>query len=499
MNPLKKLAGETVLYGVSTILGRLLNYALVPLHTFVFEDSAQYGAITKLYAYVAIINIVYTYGLETAYFRFVSRRKGDEEGIRQVYDSAVTSVLLSSLLFSSVIILFSDTIAVGIGYPDAGQVVVWLALIMFTDAVMAIPYARLRHENRPLKFAITKVSSIVITVLLNIFFLLGLPELQDVSPIFAAMYSPDLGAGYVFLANLIGNATIPLFLWRSLADLKPRIHWSTLRPMLGYAYPILIMGLAGMLNEQFDKIVLEELLPTDFYPDKTPAEALGTYGASFKISVLMLLAIQAFRYAGEPFFFSRAEDKEAPALFAKVMHYFTILSVLILLAVSLNVDLIGDIFLQNPVYKDALHIVPFLLLAKMLLGIYINLTIWFKLTDKTQFGTYFSILGAIITVCGNLWLIPILGYLGCALASIACYLLMCIACYSFGQRYFPIPYNFKPLLAYTLVALVLTYLSFQVRLSNLLLDHVLNISIVVLFTAVVFLIEWKKFSKQDIS
>lgn len=494
MNPIKRLAGQTVLYGVSTILGRLLNYALVPLHTYVFEDTAQFGAITKLYAYVAILNVIYTYGLETAYFRFVSRRKGDESGMKQVYDSAVSSVLLSSFFFSTVIILFSDSIASVIGYPEAGQIVVWLGLIMFTDAVVAIPFAKLRQENRPLKFAITKISSIVITVLLNLFFLLGLPALKDNSPFFAAMYSPDLGIGYVYLANLIGNATIPLFLWRSLAQLKLRIHWPTLSAMLVYSYPILIMGLAGMLNDQFDKLVLEELLPFNFYPDKTPAEALGTYGACFKISVLMLLAIQAFRYAGEPFFFSKADDKEAPELFAKVLHYFTILSVLILLGVSLNVELIGNIFLQNPGYKDALFVVPFLLVAKMLMGIYTNLTVWFKLTDRTKFGTYFSLLGAGITIFGNILLIPVLGYLGCAIASIVCFLAMCIACYIYGQKYYPIPYNFRPLLLYTLAALLLIYLSFQFEMKNILVDNIINISVVLGFAAVVYFIERKKLS-----
>ncbi len=499
MNPLRKLAGQTVLYGVSTILGRLLNYALVPLHTYVFEDPAQYGAVTKLYAGVAILNVIYTYGLETAYFRFVSRRKGDEAGMKQVYDSAVTSVLLSSFILSSVIIIGSNGIAGLIGYPDAGQIVVWLGLIMFTDAVMAIPYAKLRHENRPLKFAITKISSIVITVLLNIFFLIGLPVLKDYNPVFAAIYSPDLSIGYVFLSNLIGNATIPLFLWKSLAQLKLQIHWPTLRQMLLYAYPILLMGLAGMLNDQFDKLVLEDLLPVDFYPDTTPAEALGSYGACFKISVLMLLAIQAFRYAGEPFFFSKAEDKEAPALFAKVMHYFTILSIFILLGVSLNVELIADIFLQNPGYKDALSVVPFLLVAKLLFGIYTNLTVWFKLTDKTRFGTYFSLLGAGITIAGNIMLIPVLGYLGCAIASIACFLVMCVTCYIYGQRYYPIPYDFKPSLAYTLVALVLIYLSYQIEITNLILENTINIVVVLLFAAVVFLIERKKWSYQSIS
>jgi len=499
MNPLKKLAGQTALYGLSTILGRVLNYVLVPLHTFVFVDTAQYGAVTELYAFVAILNVIYTYGMETAFFRFISRRQGDEAGMMQVYDSAVTSVLLSSFVLSGIIILLSGNIADLIGYPESGHIVVWLGLIMFTDAVMAIPFARLRQENRPLKFAITKISSIVLTVGLNFFFLLGLPAWQDSAPLLNALYVPDMGFGYVFLANLIGNAIIPLMLWRSLAEVKLQIHWPTLQSMLHYAYPILIMGLGGMLNEQFDKLVLGDILPADFYPDKTPQEALGAYGACFKISVLMLLAIQAFRYAGEPFFFSRADDKEAPKLFAKVMHYFTILSVLILLGVSLNVNLIGDLFLQNPGYKDALYVVPFLLVAKLLFGIYTNLTVWFKLTDRTRFGTYFSVLGAVITVAGNLLLIPVLGYLGCAVASIACFLVMCIVCYWYGQKYYPIPYDFKPSLMYTVAALLLIYFSYRIDLTNLMLENTVNITIVLLFAGVVYLIERKRLSYQSIS
>ena len=499
MNPLKKLAGQTALYGVSTILGRVLSYALVPLHTYVFEDTAQYGAVTELYAYVAFLNIVYTYGMETAFFRFVSRRKDDKEGMKQVYDSAVSSILISSTLLSGMIIIFSDGIADLIGYPESDHIVVWLGLIMFTDAIMQVPFARLRHEERPLKFAITKISSIVLTVALNLFFLMALPALHDDVPLLNAIYVPDMGVGYVFLANLIGNAIIPLMLWRSLADLKFRIHGPTLKQMFLYAYPILIMGLGGMVNENIDKLLLNDLLPADFYPDKTPDEALGAYGACFKISVLMTLAIQAFRYAGEPFFFSRADDKEAPELFAKVMHYFTILSVLILLGVSLNVGLIGDIFLQNPGYKDALYVVPFLLVAKLLFGIYTNLTVWFKLTDRTKFGTYFSLLGAGITIAGNVLLIPVLGYLGCAVASIACFTAMCVVCYLYGQKYYPIPYDFRPSLLYTLAALVLIYFSFQVEIDSLFLDNIINISVVLLFAAIVFLIERKKLSYQSIS
>lgn len=489
MNPIKKLAGQTALYGVSTILGRLLTYALVPLHTDVFTDTAQYGAITELYTYVTFLNVIYTFGMETAYFRFVSRHKADGKAIQDVYGSAFTSVFLVSLFLSGFIAFNADGIAGMIGYPGSGNIIVWLAVILFTDAIVAIPYARLRHENKAVKFTVTKLSAIVLTVFLNIFFLLLLPEIYHVSPVLEAMYYPDMGIGYVFLANLIGNAVIPVLLWRYLVDTRFKIEWAAFRPMVVYAFPILIMGLGGMVNENIEKLLLNDLLPVNFYPDKTPQEALGVYGACYKLSIFMMLAIQAFRYAGEPFFFSNAEDKSAPELFARVMHYFIILSILILVGVSVNLELIGTVFLRNQQYHDALYVVPFLLIAKLLYGVYINLSVWFKLTDKTMYGTAFSVVGAVVTIGGNILLIPYLGYLGCAIASIACYLVMVLACYYYGQKYYPIPYNFKPSFLYIIAAIMLIFFAFSLDISSFILRNAVNMGLVILFGVVVFLIE----------
>ncbi len=491
MNPIKKLAGQTALYGVSTILGRILNYALVPLHTDVFTDAAQYGAITELYTYVAFLNIVYSFGMETAYFRYVSLYRNDAQAVKHVYNAAFTSVFLVSLLLSGFIALNADGIAGMLGYPGNGNIVIWLAVILFTDAMVAIPYARLRNENKALKFTITKLSAIVLTVLLNLFFLLLLPEIYHLNAILAWMYRPDMGIGYVFLANLIGNAIIPLMLWRYLLDVKFAIDWKAFKPMFVYAFPILIMGLGGMVNENIEKLLLNDLLPFNFYPDKTPQEALGVYGACYKLSIFMMLAIQAFRYAGEPFFFSNAENKSAPELFAKVMHYFVLLSILILVGVSVNLELLGKLFLRNEQYRDALYVVPFLLVAKLLYGVYINLTVWFKLTDKTQYGTIFSIIGAGVTIGGNIVLIPYLGYFGCAVASIACYLVMSVICYYYGQKYYPIPYNFKPSFLYMAAAIALVFVAFKLDIDPFILRSVTNIALVMGFTLGVFLIEKK--------
>ncbi len=487
-HPLKKLAGQTALYGVSTILGRILTYALVPLYTLVFKEAA-YGAVTELYAYVAFFNILYTFGMETAYFRFTAKTQDDPTREQQVYYAVWTTVFLISTSVSLLLLLNAEAIATWLGYADLGYIVRWLAAILWIDALVAVPFARLRHENKALKFTITKLSAIFLQVGLNLFFLLLLPEVYKMHPTLTDLYELDLGVGYVFLANLIANAFIPLMLWRYLSQVRFRLNTAVLQPMLWYAVPIFLMGIGGMVNENIEKILLNDLLPPNFYPNKTPQEALGVYGACYKLSIFMMLAIQAFRYAGEPFFFSSAEDKTAPKLFAQVMHYFTVFSILILVGVSVNLDLLGQIFLQNPAYWDALYVVPFLLLAKLFYGVYINLSIWFKLTDKTYFGTVFSALGAGVTLLGNFLLIPVLGYLGSAVASIACFFIMCLLCYHYGKKHYPIPYDFMPTIVYLLVALAVIYGTFQIDLDNVLLENVINIAIALAFAGAIFFIE----------
>ena len=494
-HPLKKLAGQTALYGVSTILGRILTYAMVPLYTTVFA-AAEYGVVTELYAYVAFFNILYTFGMETAYFRFIARVRGDEAAERRVYDVVWTTVFVISTLTSVLLLLNADGIATSLGYDTLGYTVRWLAVILWIDAIVAVPYARMRNENKALQFTVTKLSAIIFQVGLNLFFLLLLPKIHTINAGLNALYALDLGVGYVFLANLIGNAIIPLMLWRYLWEVRLRLDPDVLRPMLVYAFPIFLMGIGGMINENIEKILLNDLLPPGFYPDKTSQEALGVYGACYKLSIFMMLAIQAFRYAGEPFFFSSAEDKTAPRLFAQVMHYFTVFSILILVGVSVNVNLLGRVFLRNPAYWDALYVVPFLLLAKLLYGVYINLSIWFKLTDKTYFGTITSVVGASVTLAGNFLLIPIIGYLGSAVASIACFAVMCLICYYYGQKYYPIPYNFTPTFWYLGVALLIVYASFTIELENNLLKDVINISTAVIFAAVVFLLEKSQLQQQ---
>ena len=488
MNPLKKLAGQTALYGTSTILGRILNYALVPIHTRIFLES-QYGKISDLYAYVAFFNILYTFGMETAYFRFSAQKK--YHGNRTlIYQSAMTWVVLISFSVSALLFWQAPTLAHWLGYPEDAHLVRWLAVIMMLDAIIAIPFARLRLENQARWFAIAKLANIGLQVGLQLLFLLVLPQFIDTSAWFASDVG-EISVSFVFLANLIASLITPLFLWRWLIDYRPSLNPQFIKPMLVYATPILLMGVAGMINERIDIILFADLLPEGFYPDKTSQQALGTYSASVKLSIFMLLAIQAFRYAGEPFFFSGAEDKNAPSLFAQVMHYFTIFSILILVAVSLNVELIGKLFLRSAGFRDALYIVPFLLFGKLLYGVYVNLSVWFKLTDQTIFGTIIAGAGAIVTLIVNILLIPVLGYLGCAVASISCYLVMCSICYYYGRKYFPIPFFFGPSLVYLIIGIGLIYLAFAVDLPSDLLENGLNIGLTLLFALVIFLREKK--------
>jgi len=498
MNPLKKLAGETAIYGISSIVGRVLNYLLVPLYTTVFQEG-EYGVITKLYAYVAFLNIIYTYGMETAFFRFAT--KGD---LVQTFRQCSGLILVTSLIFSGAILIGSQQIAVYLEVPQQAHLVRFLVGILFIDAVSAIPFARLRLENKALTFALTKMGAILITILLNLLFL-WLPYLlskqasnESSTGNFMNLLDPEFGVGYVFLANLIGNSVILIALRKYLLEFRLNLSWRQVKPLLVYGLPIFLMGLAGIANEQSDKILIPALLPDDFYPGKSSIAALGIYGASFKLSIFMLLAIQAFRYAGEPFFFSNAENQQAPELFAKVMYYFVIVCVFILMAVSLNIDLLGKIFLRQASYREALYLVPILLFGKLLFGIYINLSVWFKLVDKTITGTYISIIGALVTVLFNLVLIPKIGYTGSALASVACYASMSVICWLWGRKYYPIPYAWGKIMLHLIVGIGTVFLIREFRTERDGINLIINVLTPCLYIILVALVEKKKLTQKII-
>lgn len=454
---LKKLASQTAIYGLTTILGRLLNYLLTPLHTSIFL-AHEYGVVTEMYAYIAVLNVIFTYGMETSYFRFATKNKGQDT---KAFNNALTSILLSSLLFSATIFLFSSQIASLLNYPEKANIIKWIAAILALDAIVAIPFAKIRLLNKIYLFAGAKISSIFLNIFFNLFFLLLCPLimnegwLSSLYPLVKAFYNLNHQIEYVFVANLLSNLAYLPFLIPTFRGLRFTINIKYLKEMLVYAVPILVMGIAGTINDMFSRLMLKELLPHNFYPGKSSETALGIFGASFKMAVFMTLAIQAFRFASEPFFFSNAQDKNSPLLFARVMKYFVLVCMVIFLFVSVNVGWLSDFLIRREEYKEGLIIVPVLLLANVFMGIYFNLSIWYKLTDKTYFGTYIAIFGALITILANLILIPLYGYYGSVWANLMCYFSMAATSYFLGQKYYPINYPIFSIGAFMALAIVL--------------------------------------------
>jgi len=468
---LKTLAGETVLYGLGNTVPRLFNFFLLPIHTIFFRPE-EYGVFTYLMSVVALLNIIYSFGMETAYFRFATKPGADE---KKVFNAAQTVVVSISTLFSLSFILFASSFANLLDMSHHENYVVWLSIIMFIDNVVSIPFARLRLQKKATAFAFFRISNVVILMGLNLYFLY-------------VIFDPQIGISYIFIANLIANAFYLIFFFKTLTSWRPAYDKEIFSSMIRYAYPVMLTGLAGMTNEFFSRLALENWLPKNFYPGKSSAYALGIFGACYKFSMLMNLAVQAFRMAGEPFFFSQASDRNSPQLFAKVNHYFVIVCCIILLGVSINLDVL-KFLMQKHEYWEGLNIVPPLLLGYLFIGVYYNFTVWFKLTDKTYYGTIITIGGAILTIVFNFILIPIAGYYGSSLATLLVYFFMMVACYLFGQKYYPIPYKIFSDSVYIIVTSLIVYLVNEIQIENLYMSVGIHAVVILIFVAIVLLIE----------
>ena len=492
MSVLKKLAGQTAVYGVSSIVGRVLTYLLVPIYTAYFA-AAEFGIVTGLYAYVSFLNVVFTFGLETTFFRFANRPGTDRPDL---YNRVLSLLLLSSTVLSGLLMLLARPLLALLEIPPGREeYVVWIALILALDTVAALPFARLRLENKARKFAAIKLASIGLNVVLNLFFIVLCPAvmrgqvLPALQPLVAAVYDPGRGVGYVFLANLLASSATLLLLARELLDFRFRFSLAPLRPLLKYAYPLMLMGLAGMVNETLDRILLPKWLPDNFYPGKSGLTAVGIYGACYRLSIFMSLVIQAFRYAAEPFFFAQSTEKNSPATFALIMKWFTLCCAVIFVGISLNLEDFGVLFLRRPEYREGLVVVPILLLANLFLGVYYNLSVWFKLTDNTYYGTYIGAGGAVLTIVLNFLLIPVLGYLGSAWATLACYFMMAVVCWRLGERHFPVPYPVARLGLWLLAAAALVWLGGAVPVAGWWPRHLLHAGLTLAFLAALWLVE----------
>lgn len=481
MNPLKKLASQTAVYGLSQIVGRFVNYLLVPLHTALF-DTAEFGINTLMYSYVTFFNVLLTYGMETAFFRFSQKQDNPE----QVYSTALTSLISSSLFFGLMFGVFSPQIASFINIPEHPEYVVYFTAIMALDAISAVPFAYLRQQNKALKFAIVKNINIFTNILLNLYFLMLCPYVQKEYGTLLPMYDGNINIGYIFIANLIASIiTIPL-LWKEILAIRNasfnKILW---REMLVYGLPLMVVGFAGMINETLDRIIISYV-----YTDvQEGLRATGIYGANYKLSILMSLFIQAFRYAAEPFFFNHAKDNDKRHIYATVMNYFTLVCLVLFLTVTLYIDVFKH-FINNR-YWEGLHVVPILLLANMFLGMYFNLSIWYKLSDNTNKGAMISTIGAVITILANIVLVPIWGYTGSAWATLICYVSMAVICYAMGAKYYPIPYQVKRLMGYVGFALVLYFVAKYLPFETGFIKYASSAGLLLIFMVVAFLLERK--------
>jgi O-antigen/teichoic acid export membrane protein len=434
LSALKRLASQTAVYGVSSVLGRFLNYLLVPLFTYTFAP-VQYGVVAEFYAYMGFLAVLLTFGLETGYFRF---RAGGEHPAPAVYATVLRTLVLANLAFLVLAVVIRHPVADLLRHPEHPEYIWWSAAILAMDSIGAAAFARLRAENQALRFALVKIAEIAINVGLNLFFILGCRAAFDTDPgsWLGRLWDPAIGIGYVFIANLAASAIKLLLLAPQFRDGMRGYDGVLFGRLLRYSLPMVVIGMAGIVNEMLDRAALKYLLP---YDDATNMAQLGIYSACYKLSILMTLFIQAFRYAGEPFFFAYARRADAGRTYAVVLDWFVICCVFIFLLVTLFLDVFQ--YFVGAAYREGLGVVPVLLLANLLLGIYVNLSIWYKLTDRTLMGAWVSLLGAGITVAALFTLVPRWGYAGAAWAHLACYSAMVVVSYVLGRRYYPVPYD----------------------------------------------------------
>ena len=493
MTAIKRLAGQTAIYGVPTILGRILGYLLVPLYTRVFLPEA-YGTVNVFYAYASLLKVILTYGMETAFFRF-NEQEQDKE---RVYSTGMISLLASSIVFLLLVSFFSGSVARWIDYADYKNYILWFGWILALDAISSIPLARLRAQNRAKRFATINMINIGVNISLNLFFILLCPyilknnENSTLANAISVIYRPDWGIEYIFISNLVASSITLLLLFPQLVVIKWEIHPDLWKKMFFYAFPLLFAGMAGIVNETFDRLLLRYLLP---YSKDIAAYQVGIYGALYKISILMTIFIQAYKYAAEPFFFAQAKEKDAKVVYARIMDYFIIAVSFIFLITMLYLDDFIMPILVDKKYWEGRGVIPVLMLANLFLGVYYNLAIWYKLTGKTSWGAWFSAIGAVITLVLNFWWIPlssnhlIYGYYGSAWATFICYGSMMILSYLIGQKYFPVQYNLLKFFGYLGFAILLYFISSSVVIDGHILRFLFHSLLLLIFGGIVMAVE----------
>ncbi len=474
MNDIRKLAGQTVIYGFGTVVPRFLNYALLtPFYTRIL-GLEQYGVVTELYAWMVLALVILTYGMETTYFRFAGKKAPAGE----VYGTAMISLFTTSAFFLLAISLFLAPVSGFLGYEQHPEYIRMFAWIVAIDAFSAIPFAWLRNNNKPMLFSALKIINVLVTIIMAFFFLWYAPSLAEKgSSWIYKIWNPDFQVGYVFVANLAGSAITLICLLPFIFRLKPVFDRKLLVRMLSYSWPLLIGGMAGSLNEVLDKILLRRLIGG--------AEGLATvglYGAGYKVGVLMSLFIQMYRFAAEPFFFEKAGSKDAKETYAVTMKYFVITALILFLGINLYPEAIQVLIGED--FRESLIVVPIISMGYLLLGIFINQSIWYKVDDKTIYGAWITLAGVAVTVAVNVIFVPVFGYIAAAWAHVACYLSMVIVSYFVGLRFYPIKYETGKIVLYIALAVTLLFISMLLEGENKFLNAALDTILLLIFFAV---------------
>lgn len=475
MNPLKKLFKQTAIYGLATVLPRMLTFILVPLYTSVMAPGL-YGEVSIIFAWFAIFNVFLAYGMETAFFRFYNKSEDRET----VVSTSLISLGATTLAFLFLAALFQNSLA-GLLEIDT-KYIKYVILILGLDALVIIPFAWLRANERPMRYAVIKILNVVVNLGLNLFFLIALPAIVEGNPdsFFAWMYRPDFEISYIFISMLVASTLTFLLMLPLYLKTKYNFDKALWKQMMNYAWPVLIAGIAFTINEVFDRILLERLL------DPAVAESkVGMYSACYKLGLFMTLFATAFRMGIEPFFFSHAGTENPQKAYAQITNYFVILGSVILLTVVVFADVLKVIFVQDEAYWEAMDIVPLIVLASFFLGIYHNLSVWYKVTDKTRYGAFISVIGAIITIGINYMFIPSIGYMASAIATVLAYGTMMVISYYLGKSRYPVPYNFRKIVFYLSISIVFSFLSFYVFDRDLIVGSIL----LGLFLALVYKLE----------
>jgi O-antigen/teichoic acid export membrane protein len=455
-------------------------------------SGSGYGEMSLIYAIIPFLNVIFTYGIETAYFRFIQK----DEHKNDLYNTASVSLISTTLLFTLLLIVFNDEVAAIISVNDHPEYITLSAFVIAFDALTALPFARLRQEGRPVKFAIIRIASILINIGIILFFLSVCPAIVEKDPhsIVNLIYKPNYQVGYIVIANVIASLSVLVMLWKEFFSFRWTFNAALWKEMMIYSLPLVIAGFGGIINETFDRIMLGWWAPYS-NPDEVKFQ-IGTYSACYKLSILITLFIQAFRMGAEPFFFQQSRGENPQKTYARVMKFFVITICVMFLFVALFLD-IWKHFIQNERMWEGLKAVPILLLANMFLGIYYNLSIWYKVTNKTMTGAYITLIGAAITLLVNYLLIPVYSYMACAWATFFCYGTMMVLSFLWGQKKYPVPYAWKKLTAYIVIVVLLYLIHAGINRvwQNDMFSMMSGLMLILLFVIFILRVEKKEFQK----